>query len=49
MFVEDALRVGVDLAEGDGLETTRPLEAQVEPADAREEGKNAERHCRQSA
>lgn len=43
MLVKDANGEGLDLAERDGLEPARPLKAEVEAADASEQGKNLER------
>jgi hypothetical protein len=37
VFAQDLLGLPVDLAERDGLESTRALEAQVEATDASEE------------
>lgn len=42
MLAEDALRKGLNLAEREGLETARALQAKVEPADAGEQGKDAQ-------
>jgi hypothetical protein len=39
---EDATRKGLNLAEGDSLETTRALKAEAEPADTAEKIQNAE-------
>jgi hypothetical protein len=43
MLSQHTLAERVDLAERDGLEPARALKAQVEPADAGEEGKDAVR------
>jgi hypothetical protein len=40
MFVEDVDGERLDLAERDSLESTRPLQAKVEPANAGEERKD---------